>query len=64
MYEHTHTQSEQELGKVDALGGPYQKHATAETGKVFLANQARNTSVKMAGLGDLTSVKMAVRSPI
>ena len=30
MYEHTHTQSEQELGKVDTLCEPYQRHATAQ----------------------------------
>ena len=29
-YTHTHTHSEQELSEVDAFGGPYQRHATAQ----------------------------------
>ena len=66
MYAHTH--SEQELGEVDALGGPYQRHATEQNTHVTESapgDQAGNTSVKMVGLGHLTwlSVKMAVKSP-
>ena len=64
------------MGKVDALGGPYQRHATAQNthatesarGKNMskLGNKAGYTSVKMGELGHLTwlSVKMAVRSPM
>ena len=62
-----HTYSEQELGKVNALSGSYQRHATAQNTHVTesaLCDQAGNTSVKMAGLGHLiwSSVKMAVKS--
>ena len=66
------------MGKVDAVGGPYQRHATAqnvtsnqvikrnlETKNISkLEDQAGYTSVKMAELGHLTwlSAKMATKS--
>ena len=54
------------MGEVDALGGPYTRHATVKNTHATestLGDQAGNTSVKMAGLGHLTwpSVKMVVR---
>ena len=57
-----HTQSEQELGEENALGGPYQRHATEQNTQVTESTLG-NTSVKMVELGHLIwlSFKMVVK---
>ena len=51
---HTHTHSEQELGKVDTFGWSYQSHTTVQntrTTESAAGDHTGNTSVKIAELG-------------